>query len=161
MTAYRAATEADLPAICELGQVVNLLHHEAWPRIFAPASAPERDESHWRQCIAGSSNVVHIAERGGILVGFVSVSIVTETHSLMRAMLYARVSSICVRQEERGQGIGSELMARAEKWAAAQGASDVRLNVWAFNQSALALYKELGYEVRSLSLGKPLPQNVA
>jgi ribosomal protein S18 acetylase RimI-like enzyme len=33
--------------------------------------------------------------------------------------------------------------------------------VWAFNEAALGLYKELGYEVRSLSLGKVLPQNVA
>lgn len=161
MTAYRAATEADLPAICALGQVVNLLHHEAWPQIFAPASAPERDEPHWRQCIAGFGNVVFVAERLGILVGFVTVSVITESHSLMQAILYARVGSICVQEAERGQGIGSELMERAEKWATAQGAIDVRLNVWAFNQPALALYKELGYEVRSLSLGKALPQNVA
>ena len=52
-------------------------------------------------------------------------------------------------------------MQLAEEWAAGRGAIDVRLNVWAFNQSALALYKELGYEVRSLFLGKALPQNVA
>jgi ribosomal protein S18 acetylase RimI-like enzyme len=161
MTAYRAAAEADLPAICALGQVVNLLHHQAWPQIFAPASAPERDEEHWRQCVTGSGNVAFVAERAGILVGFVTVSIITESHSLLQPMRYARVGSICVQESQRGRGIGSELMKRAEEWAAAQGAIDVRLNVWAFNQSALALYKELGYEVRSLFLGKALPQNVA
>ena len=161
MTAYRAATEADLPAICALGQVVNLLHHQAWPQIFAPASAPERDEQHWRQGVASSGSVVFVAERAGTLIGFVTVSVITESHSLLQPMQYAKVGSICVQEAERGRGVGSNLMERAEEWAAAQGAIDVRLNVWAFNQSALALYKELGYEVRSLFLGKSLPLNVA
>jgi len=161
MTRYRAATEADLPAICALGQVVNLLHHQAWPQIFAPASAIERDEQHWRQCVEGSGSVVFVAERVGTLVGFVTVAVIKESHSLLQPMQYARVGSICVLEAERGRGVGSELMECAEGWATAQGAIDVRLNVWAFNQSALALYKELGYEVRSLFLGKSLPQNVA
>lgn len=44
----------------------------------------------------------------------------------------------------------------AEAWARQRGAPDIRLNVWAFNQRALALYEELGYEVRSQVLGKRL-----
>jgi ribosomal protein S18 acetylase RimI-like enzyme len=161
MTVYRAATKADLPAICALGQAVNLLHHQAWPLIFAAASAPERDEQHWRQCVAGAGSVVLVAERARVVVGFVTVNVITEAHSLLQPMRYAKVGSICVQEAERGRGVGSNLMQRAEKWAAANGAVDVRLNVWAFNESALALYKELGYEVRSLFLGKALPQNVA
>lgn len=50
-------------------------------------------------------------------------------------------------------------MQRVESWAAEQRAIDVRLNVWAFNESARRLYEELGYEVRSLSLGKWLAKN--
>ena len=161
MTEYRVATETDVPAICELGQVVNLLHHQAWPQIFAPASAPERDEHHWKQCVIGSGSAVFVADRSGVLVGFVTVGVTTESHSLLQIMKYARVGSICVQESERGKGVGSMLMQYAEKWAAAQGAIDVRLNVWAFNQPALALYRELGYEVRSMSLGKSLPQNAA
>ncbi|MCE9660691.1 MAG: GNAT family N-acetyltransferase [Burkholderiales bacterium] len=161
MIAYRAATEADLPAICVLGQVVNLLHHQAWPQVFAPASAPERDELHWRQCIAGEGSMVFVAERSLELVGFVTISVATESHSLMQPMRYARVGSVCVQESERGKGVGRRLMSQAEGWALERGAAEIRLNVWAFNEAALGLYKELGYEVRSLSLGKALPQNVA
>jgi ribosomal protein S18 acetylase RimI-like enzyme len=161
MLMYRPATEADLSAFCVLGQVVNLLHHEAWPQIFAPASAPERDTVHWKQCIMGENSAAFVAESPLTIVGFVTIGVVTENHSLMQPMRYARVGSICVREAERGKGIGRRLMAQAENWAVQQGAVDARLNVWAFNQSALALYKELGYEVRSLALGKSLPQDVA
>ena len=50
-------------------------------------------------------------------------------------------------------------MASAERWAGDCGAVDVRLNVWAFNQSAIQLYEESGYELRSLFMGKTLAQN--
>ena len=105
--------------------------------------------------------MVLVAEGPSELVGFVTVSVVTENHSLMQPTRYAKVGSICVQESERGKGVGGRLMAQAEGWALEQGAVDVRLNVWAFNQPALALYKELGYEVRSLSLGKALPKSVA
>jgi GNAT superfamily N-acetyltransferase len=45
-------------------------------------------------------------------------------------------------------------MGWAERWAIERGATDLRLNVWAFNQVALQMYGELGYEIRSTSLGK-------
>ena len=159
MFTYRAATEADLPGICELGQAVNLLHHEAWPQLFAAPSPPERDAQHWRRCISGDNLASFVAEDSSTLVGFVTVGVVDESHSLLRPMRYARVGSVCVRATDRGKGVGRQLMAHAESWAVGQGAVDVRLNVWAFNRSALALYEELGYQVRSLLLGKPLPQN--
>ncbi len=47
-------------------------------------------------------------------------------------------------------------MRRVEAWAAAKGAQRVSLNVWAFNEQAVQLYKELGYEVRSHTMGKRL-----
>jgi ribosomal protein S18 acetylase RimI-like enzyme len=159
MFTCRAANEADLAGICVLGQVVNRLHHEAWPQLFAAASPPERDAPHWRQCISGEHMASFVAEDSSTLVGFVTVGVVSESHSLLQPIRYAKVGTLCVREADRGKGVGRRLMAHAEDWAVAQGAVDVRLNVWAFNRAALALYEELGYQVRSLLLGKSLPQN--
>ena len=47
-------------------------------------------------------------------------------------------------------------MKGAENWAAARGAADVRLNVWTFNEDAVRLYRDLGYEVRSQTMGKSI-----
>ena len=156
VTAYREAVAQDLPAICALGQVVNLMHHSAWPEIFAPQSDPMRDAPHWSQSIAQPRATTFIADRMGDLVGFVTVMLVDESHSLLQPMRYARIGSVCVTEALRGQGIGRKLMSLAEQWSVGQGAEDMRLNVWCFNESALALYKELGYQVRSHTLGKPL-----
>lgn len=162
MTIYREATSADLPAICVLGQVVNLLHHEAWPQIFSPASDPQRDDAYWRKSIENISATTFVAEISGETVGFVTVHIVTtENETLLQPMRFARVGSICVAIAFRGQGIGRELMSLAEHWAANNGAVDIRLGVWVFNKPALRLYEKLGYEIRSQSLGKALTKKEA
>ncbi|WP_243672420.1 GNAT family N-acetyltransferase [Paraburkholderia kirstenboschensis] len=48
-------------------------------------------------------------------------------------------------------------MKLAEQWARENGANDVRLTVWAFNEQAVGLYRELGYELRAFEMGKQLP----
>jgi len=158
---YREATIADLPSICVLGQVVNSLHHEALPQIFSHASDPQRDKTYWRKSIENVDATTFVAETSGEILGFVTVDVATEKHAQLQPMRFARVGSICVAESARGRGIGRELMKRAEQWAAANGAVDVRLNVWAFNKSALRLYEELGYEIHSLFLGKSLIENEA
>ncbi len=155
-TTYREADLRDLPAICALGQVVNLLHHHVWPSIFAGPSDPARDAAHWRQSIGQPNATTFVAEHAGELVAFATVMVVDESNPRLQPMRYAHVGSICVAEVFRGQGLGKQLMALADQWAIGRGARDMRLNVWAFNEAALAFYRELGYDVRAVFLGRPL-----
>ena len=156
MLQYREASVADLSSICAIGEEVNTLHHEAWPHIFASAGAPCRDRDHWLQSIGKDTATTFVAETSNDLVGFVTVSIVDETHSLLQPLRYGRVGSVGVALAHRGKRIGPELIAHAEHWARDHGAHEIRLNVWAFNEHAMHMYEELGYEVRSHFLGKCL-----
>jgi ribosomal protein S18 acetylase RimI-like enzyme len=156
MVSYREATCDDLPYVCALGDQVNAVHHAAWPHIFAGAGVPERDREHWLQSIGRDTAATFVAEEGGQIIGFVTVGLVTESHTLLQPLRYARVGSIGVDASRRGGGIGSKLMAVAENWGIARGAQEMRLNVWAFNEAAMSMYAELGYEVRSHLLGKTL-----
>jgi GNAT superfamily N-acetyltransferase len=71
-------------------------------------------------------------------------------------MRYAKVGTVGVTHGFRGQGIGHALMTLVEEWAWSRGATEVHLNVWAFNEGARRLYEELGYAVRSHHMGKRL-----
>jgi ribosomal protein S18 acetylase RimI-like enzyme len=157
MIRYREATVADLDAICTLGMQVNLLHHEVFPRVFAGPADPRRDAAHWAASIAQPMAATFVAEpQGAALAGFVTVAVGDETHSLLQPQRNGRVGTLGVAPEWRGQGVGRALMRRAQDWASAHGAIELRLNVWAFNENALRLYGELGYEVRMHTLAKPL-----
>ena len=157
MLNYREAKETDIAAICELGEEVNSLHHRAFPQVFASPGERDRDAAHWLNGISRPDSITIVAEENSAIVGFVSVSIVNETHSLLQPLRYGRVGSVSVTEKRRGQGIGRELMIRAQEWVISRAGTEVRLNVWAFNTRALRMYEELGYETRSLFLAKQLP----
>jgi uncharacterized protein YndB with AHSA1/START domain/GNAT superfamily N-acetyltransferase len=152
----REATPDDLAAVCRLGAEVNLLHHQAWPDIFAGPGDPMAQAAHWQRGIAATDAATFVAEQGTRVVGFVTVSEVRDGSPLLQPVPFARVGTVSVDERHRGQGIGRALMQQAEAWAMRRGLTDLRLHVWHFNQRALHLYEEIGYEVRSHVLGKRL-----
>ena len=156
MIRYRDATADDLGAICRLGQEVNAAHQAAWPDVFAPAGDTESQEALWRQGIGVPDATTFVAERDGQVIAFVSVFVANDKNPLLLPVTTARLGSVGVAKAHRGQGIGTELMRRAEQWAASKGAVRITLNVWAFNERAVELYRELGYEIRSHAMGKRL-----
>jgi ribosomal protein S18 acetylase RimI-like enzyme len=50
-------------------------------------------------------------------------------------------------------------MERVHRWAAAQGATEVELTVFKFNETAQAFYESLGYEVLSKRMHIRLKQD--
>jgi len=153
---YRRAGLADLSSICELGQVVNRLHHDAWPHMFVATADRNEEERHWLQSLQGTSAATFLASVNGAVAGFVTVHILEEKHCLLQPLQFARVGTLCVAEPMRGRGIGRALMEHAERWAASCGAGDIRLEVWKFNAAAVRLYEELGYEIQSFAMSKPM-----
>ncbi|HLW16677.1 MAG TPA: GNAT family N-acetyltransferase [Actinomycetota bacterium] len=76
-----------------------------------------------------------VAEVGGRIVGELGVDIVHGHGDLGMHLL----------SDFRGQGIGSEMMARAIDWARAQGLAKLTLEVWPHNERAIALYEKFGF----------------
>jgi ribosomal protein S18 acetylase RimI-like enzyme len=68
----------------------------------------------------------------------------------------AFVDSLAVKQEFRRRGVGRALMDHAHRWAIAKGAADIDLNVFEFNQPAIAFYQALGYETSRRRMVKDL-----
>lgn len=149
---YRSAVQDDLPAICALGEEVNAIHHEAYPHVFAGRGKPDRDLAHWAASLGGDGSQLFVAEVDCRVVGFVTVAVITESHSLLQPLRFGRIGSASVAQRFRGRGIGSGLIRQAHDWVQAHGGHEIRLTVWAFNEAARRLYEELGYEIRSLNL---------
>lgn len=153
---YRSATLADLDAICQLGDQITAIHHSARPQYFAPTGPAERDRPVWQACLENPDAKVFVAEENATVLGFIDITLINETHPLATPLRYARIGSVCVDEANRGRGIGAQLMAEAENWAKAQGVQEVRLTVWDFNETALRLYQEIGYQPRSRTLTKGL-----
>jgi GNAT superfamily N-acetyltransferase len=68
----------------------------------------------------------------------------------------AWIDLIFVEPEERLRGVGSVIMAKADEWARARGATSLMLNVSATNLIAIHLYQSMGYSSSSFCMRKKL-----
>ncbi|RWS99112.1 GNAT family N-acetyltransferase, partial [Aeromonas caviae] len=55
---------------------------------------------------------------------------------------------------QRSRGIGRALIAHGDQWGKARGASQLRLEVMAFNERARALYERLGFKAQSQTMAR-------
>ena len=68
----------------------------------------------------------------------------------------AHIFLLYVAPEHRRRGIATALVNLAETWAKTRGDRAIGLQVFQANTKALNLYNQLGYQVQSLSMVKPL-----
>lgn len=153
----RHATALDVLAICELGQLLNAIHHAARPEIYTAATHDfSRDAPHWMSFLEGPEQVVFIAHVDGIAVGFITASLSSGSGPLIQPMKFVRIGSVCVAERFWGNGIGRKLVNLVQEWGIQQGAKDLRLAVWTFNAPAVRLYEEMGFETRAFEMGRSL-----
>jgi GNAT superfamily N-acetyltransferase len=70
---------------------------------------------------------------------------------------HGHLGIIAVAAGAEGHGVGRELMATVERWAAEQGFRFVTLNVFATNARAIDVYQRAGYRPDTVRYLKQLP----
>ena len=153
----RKAMARDYDDLCALINEVDELHRENLPGVFREPAGPIRDKDFILGLLVDKTVGMFVAEAEGQLVGFVHL-VVRETPDIpiFVPQRYVVVDTLVVRKSSRRMGIGSALMEKAHVWAAANGASDIELNVYEFNKPAMAFYRGLGYGTASRKMSRLL-----
>lgn len=142
----RKATEQDYEGLSKIYTEVDVLHSEALPHIFAEPKEPLRNRESILEIVEDESAAMFVAESGGQIIGLIHVSIRESPDiAVMVKRRYAYINDIAVTEGWRGSGIGKALTREAERWAIQNDVSELELNVWDFNQDAIAFFQELGY----------------
>lgn len=84
-----------------------------------------------------------VAEVRGEVVGWIGVFI----YRCMEADARGEINGLIVEERVRSQGIGSKLLARAERWARQQGCATIGLKSNVIREQAHKFYGRLGYKV--------------
>ncbi len=92
-----------------------------------------------RYLITKANATTIVAERAGHLLGYVTVL-------FSRGTSLARLYSIAVSEEARGQGLGKALVRHAEKVAADHDCAYLRLEIRTDNQPSIRLFESQGYK---------------
>lgn len=157
LVTYRHASADDALIMCELGQLLNEVHHAARPDIYAAATQDfARDLPHWLGLFEKPEHVVLIAHVGHQAAAFITASLSASAGPLMQPLNVVRIGSVCVAERFWGKGIGRGLIQRIKNWAIENRAQDLRLSVWPFNERAMRMYAEFGFESRAVEMGMRL-----
>ena len=139
----RAATQEDAAA------VAGLLGQLGYPSSAGEVAA--------RLAARGGAAVLaFVAEADGRLAGVIVLNLIEPLHVEGR---WAIVSALVVDEARRGTGVGAVLLAEAERFARAQGCTQVELSSNESRTRAHAFYRQQGFEevrkrfVKKLTVG--------
>ena len=142
----RFAKESELERINELRKQVNDLHVAGKPEVFKPGFCPElRDYIHviWDD----PAKRIVAAETDGKICGFAVLNhIVRLENPFMFERDYLDIDEFGVDAAYRRHGVASAMVAFIRDYAKEAGFRRLELNMWEFNQGALAFYEAAGFQ---------------
>lgn len=69
----------------------------------------------------------------------------------MRYRKQLQIEAICVDEENRGKGIGTELLKYVKKFGKENNCTDLYLTVNKENENAIKAYEKFGFKVKSIA----------
>ena len=126
MITYRQPIALDIPVLASYEKL--LFPYSPW------------NTAHFKEEFAGipTTRFMSVAEADNTIIGYCGVF-------LPAPGVEADILTVAVLPEYRRQGIAKEFMRQIEEWARERGASAMMLEVEHTNESAIELYKSLGY----------------
>ena len=153
----RQATLDDYNVVCAVYDEIDTMHRDQLPHIFRKPDGPAREKDYFSGLINDETVGFFVAEAEGEIVGFGHVAMVkNHDFPILVPREYAVVDCIAIKAGFQHHGIGKALMLEMQARAEVNGASAIELNVYEFNQSAIAFYAGLGYQTVSHKMGKGL-----
>jgi GNAT superfamily N-acetyltransferase len=155
----RTAGEKDFDAIDKLYYDFHQYHVREVPdRLQDLGKIENQDWSRLHQALrdifANKDAVIFLAEDSSQLIGLVEEYFRqdNEDNPLIVPHKYAHLQSIMVSEPYRKSGVGKKLMEVAQQWARDKGATEMRLDVWEFNQGTIQFYEKMGFHTLKRTL---------
>lgn len=144
MTLIRVARPEDAATLVALGAAVGrepeawLLNTDGWRSVG--------EERRYLRALKGHPDAaVFVADDDGVIVGRLSVA--RDPHTASR---HVADLGLMIAASHRRRGIGRALLEQAVAWARDTGVRKLELHVFPWNEPALKLYEQFGFEREGL-----------
>ena len=146
MTEVRLARENELERVNELRMQVNALHVAGKPEVFKPGF-PEELRNYIYAIHKDPEQFIAVAEKDGTICGFAVLHHINRPENpFMKERDFLDIDEFCVDEAFRRQGVASEMIDFIREFAKEKGFHRIELNMWEFNQDALAFYEAAGFQ---------------
>ena len=144
----RRATAADVPAI------VAMLADDPLGATRETPDDPAPYEQAFARIDADPAQRLAVAERDGTVVGTLQLTVIPGLSR--RGMTRALIEAVRVHRDERGSGLGTQLIEWAVEEARRQGCAVVQLTSDATRTDAHRFYERLGFEATHVGFKRML-----
>lgn len=145
----RKLVENDYDEISKLVDQVHEIHLKARPDIYNDVSP--LPYTFFIKVLDSNYNFVY--EEDGKILGLVMGEVQDSSNiPLIKKRRALFINDIVVDKEARGRGIGTKLYNQVKDIALSSGLDAVELNVWAFNEDAIAFYTKLGLKYKNIRM---------
>jgi len=144
-------TTDDLDGLVEQWVQLAAEQRDYGSRLLADANREPIRETLARSVVTGNAR---IARDDGGIVGFVTFE--PDAGAYETDATTGTVTNLFVRPDRRGEGVGGELLAAAERALSEAGADAVSLEVMAGNEAARRFYRREGYGNHRVTMTKAL-----
>ena len=141
----RLATFEELSRVNEIRRYVNDVHVAGRPDTFRPGFSRELEQVLYRRFEAENWNIL-VAVLDGEIAGFASVEYLDRPESpYNRTRKMYHVEEFGVDPAFHRRGAATALVEYMKRDAAQRGYPRIELDMWEFNQGALAFYENVGF----------------
>lgn len=138
----------DFNRVNELAKQVHELHVNWRPDLFLSVDEVISKEEFEKRIQANEIFVARIEDE---IVGYITINIKEKNNPIMRNRKQLQIEAICVDEKNRGKGIGIQLLKYVKQYGKKNNCTDICLTVNEENASAIKMYEEFGFKVKSIA----------
>jgi GNAT superfamily N-acetyltransferase len=162
MVDVHPASEEDIGALCALYLEFHEFHADRIPERLTSLRSRWDEEvtglaDRLREIVRDPGSAVLVASAESEIVGLSEVRVREDEETTAKpGCRYCHMQSLFVPAPFRGRGVGRLLLEASESWARSHGASEMRLDVWEFDEGPSGFYEARGYRPYRRSYARPL-----
>ena len=138
----------DCNRVNELAKQVHELHVNWRPDLFLSVDEVISKENFEEMLQAKEIFIAKIQDE---IVGYITFNIKEKNNPSMRYRKQLQIEVICVDEKARGKGIGTQLLKYVKQYGKENDCTDIYLTVNEENASAIKMYEEFGFKVKSIA----------
>lgn len=136
----------DIEKVNAIRQEVSALHANGEPENFKPGFSSEMAE-YVGEFIDSDTKKLLVCEENGVICAYAMIEFVRKPETVYRyEQRYVDVKELGTLQIKQGKGYGKMILTEIKAITKQMGFSRVELNMWSFNNKALAFYEKMGFE---------------
>ncbi len=151
----RKAKKDDLDEIVRMWYSLASTHQEMMRGYELAEDCREKWRNFIEDGLEKEGMCTFVAEKENNLVGFLNV-VIRERMGIFEDIYVGMILDVFVKEEKRGEGVGTRLTKEAERWIKNKGVKIAVLTVSPENERAVEFWEEAGYETYLLKKRKKL-----